>query len=285
MSAPPAFGIVQLEFGHLLGPPDGRYLMRGAGDETDTVLVLGTLGAPQRRLLRRRRATAGTHVEPEPVPTARATVVFAEGFPDQAAAAAWLERLRSDEQALDEVIERGVGRLNVLLRAHRAAAADPYARDVARHGALVARVGYGDGDAAAAGRFSEVHTPSRPPPRPRRSEALAPQERLAAVLGGREEVMVAEELVLRARADLDAGRGREAALQARVALEALLADLERRDAAAPAVGAELRADRDEVARAANIALEADPPEELQEAVAAAVARMERALRRLRLSGI
>ena len=35
---------------------------------------------------------------------------------------------------------------------------------------------------------------------------------------------MAEELVLRARADLNAGRPREAALQARVALEALIAE-------------------------------------------------------------
>ncbi len=55
----------------------------------------------------------------------------------------------------------------------------------------------------------------------------APEERFAALLGAREQALVGEELVLRARADLDAGRPREAALQARVALEALLAELGR----------------------------------------------------------
>ena len=54
---------------------------------------------------------------------------------------------------------------------------------------------------------------------------MAPLERLAAVLSGTEEVGVAEELVLRARLDLDADRPREAALQARIALEALLAEV------------------------------------------------------------
>ena len=53
----------------------------------------------------------------------------------------------------------------------------------------------------------------------------APEERFAALLGGREQALACEELVLRARADLDAGREREAALEARVALEALLAEL------------------------------------------------------------
>ena len=53
----------------------------------------------------------------------------------------------------------------------------------------------------------------------------APEERFAALVGGHGSPLAADELVLRARADLDAGRTREAALQARVALEALLAEL------------------------------------------------------------
>ena len=73
--------------------------------------------------------------------------------------------------------------------------------------------------AASARRASCRRTDAR---RARRSME-APEERFAALLGGREEVLPAEELVLRARADLNAGRLREAALQARVALEALLA--------------------------------------------------------------
>ncbi len=45
------------------------------------------------------------------------------------------------------------------------------------------------------------------------------------MLGGREQLDACETLLLRARADLDAGRNREAALQLRVGLEALLAEL------------------------------------------------------------
>jgi hypothetical protein len=45
------------------------------------------------------------------------------------------------------------------------------------------------------------------------------------VLGGREQFDACETLVLRARADLDTGRAREAALQLRVGIEALLAEL------------------------------------------------------------
>ena len=76
----------------------------------------------------------------------------------------------------------------------------------------------------ADGRFSDAWELPRERTRTRRSME-APEERFAALLGGRERPLACEELVLRARADLDAGRPREAALQARVALEALLAEL------------------------------------------------------------
>ena len=68
----------------------------------------------------------------------------------------------------------------------------------------------------------EVPLPGR---RRRRAEALRPQERVAAVLAGREPIDACETLLLRARADLDQGRPREAALQLRAGLEALLAEL------------------------------------------------------------
>ena len=92
-----------------------------------------------------------------------------------------------------------------------------------------------------------------------------------------------EELVLRARSDLDAGRPREAALQARIALEAALAELDR--SPSERLADDLRAleeSRDAVGRAANEALGAEPAVELQEAVAEVVERIETALRRHRL---
>ena len=98
----------------------------------------------------------------------------------------------------------------------------------------------------------------------------APDERFAALLGGREEPLLAEELVLRARADLNAGREREAALEARIALEALLAELGER---APVDQRE----RDQGGRERG-PRGADLRPELEEAVAA----MEAAIRRHRL---
>src|SRR6185436_15674724 len=91
----------------------------------------------------------------------------------------------------------------------------------------------------------------------RRESALRPQERLAAVLGGRDVLLACEELALRARLDVDRGRYREAAFQVRVALEAAIAELEpwasRGDLAERL--AALREQRAPVGAAANAALQ------------------------------
>ena len=244
------------------------------------MIVLGTLGAPQRRLFKGRKPAPVTEARPEPVPTARATLIGAQPFDSTEQAEAWLEGLRRDVEATAAEVEAGVRRLNVVLRAHRAAALDPYARDVSAAAALVVRVGYGTGDQVADGRFAAAYELPRDsaatlsPRAARRREALAPQERLAAILGGRDAPLAGEELLLRARADLDAGHPREAALQARVALEALIAELHRegRD-----VG-DLRGRRKAIGEAANAALEGDPSDDQQTAVSEAVTAMDRALR-------
>lgn len=243
--------------------------------------MLGTLGAPQRRLLRGRKPSAVTGADPEPVPTARATVIAAEPFPSADEAGAWLEGLRRDEAAVAEEVAAGVRILNRMLRIHRAAALDTHARDVSAAGALVTRVGYGSGDQVAEGRFAAAYELPRESTggvaagAARRRAALQPQERLSAVLGGRDRVLAGEELLLRARADLDAGDARSAALQARVALEALVAELGRegRDVAS------LHEAREAVGAAANAALEGDLDGDRAALVAGAVEEMERALRR------
>jgi hypothetical protein len=157
--------------------------------------------------------------------------------------------------------------LNALLRAHRAAAADPYAREIARWHPNVVRVGYGSGEKVAEGRFDAAYEVPEPAARAN-AEGLAPTERLAAILSGSDRALVSEELVLRARLDLEAGHAREAALQARVALEALLAELP--DASG------LASHREALGAAANAALEGEPP---GEAVADAVKDMRAALAR------
>jgi hypothetical protein len=235
------------------------------------VLVLGTLGAPERHWLRDRRPREVGEVPPEPVPTSRATVVRPDPFASREAASAWLAELRRDSDARDAELARALAIVNRALRAQRAAAADPYVPDVSVERALVVRLGYGSGTAVADGRFGEALELPRAGARRVKRSMEAPEERFAALLGGHEQALAAEELVLRARADLDAGRDREAALQARVAIEALIAETGT-DALEP--------ERQTVITAAAAALAGDRPEGLEEAVAA----MEALLRRRRLGG-
>lgn len=227
--------------------------------------MLGTEGAPRRQ----RRPRAVEEAAREAVPTVRATVTRPEPFSSRESASAWLSQLRADEELAEAELAAGVAVVNRALFARRLATADPYLGEVSVERALVVRVGYGEGDAVAEGRFAEALELPRPGARRVKRSMEAPDERFAALLGSREQPLVAEELVLRARADLDAGRAREAALQARVALEALGGLDEQRDA---------------VAAAANAALAGDLDAAGLQAVTEAVAAMEAALRRHRLGG-
>jgi len=258
------FGFVQFELACPLGPADGRYLRRApGGGEPERIVVLRTLGARERRLMGGRRPQAVWEAdEPDAVPTVRATLIGVEPLAD---GDAWLDSLRGDSTARERLVDTALHELNALLRAHRAAAADPYAREIGRWHANVVRLGYGTGEKVAEGRFDAAYEVPVSAMRAR-TDGLAPQERLAAILSGADRVLVAEELVLRARLDLDAGRPREAALQARVALEALLAELPEASG--------LASHREAVGAAANAALHEDPP---VEAVADAVAAMRTAL--------
>ena len=208
--------------------------------------------------------------EVEPVPTSRATIVRAKPFESAEEADGWLDATAAESA---DAVAAATRELNFVLRSHRAAAGDPYARDVRAEHALVVRLGYGEGEQVADGRFGRAVELPKEPRKRKRGEALAPQERLAAVLGGRDSLLVGEELLLRARLDLDAGRSREAALQARIALEALLGELDDKFAAP------LRPLREHVAQAANAALDGDLSAENAAAVEDAVSQMTAAARR------
>ncbi len=168
--------------------------------------------------------------DPPEVPFTRLTVIIAERSELQDAARQ-LQHAAGDPEAAEAAIAAGLRAVNAVLRGHRVATHDPYGHEIGREATLVARVGYGTGEGLAEGRWEEAVEIPYPERRRRRAEALRPQERLAAVLAGRERIDICETLLLRARADLDQGRPREAALQLRAGLEALLAEL-------PAQGAE-----------------------------------------------
>jgi hypothetical protein len=245
--------------------------------------VLTTLGAPERRMLQRNRPRSVENSDPEPVPTTRATIVRSAPFPSSDEAAAWLAGLRGADEPLQAEVDAAVSVLNRALHSHRVATADPYVTEVSAERALVVRIGYGSGDEVAAGRFGECVELPRSGRRRSRRSMEAPEERFAALLGGREEVLPAEELVLRARADLNAGRLAEAALQARVAIEALLAAGVASSESGPA-GGSLAAHREAIGAAANAALHGELPGDSAAALEEAVAAMELALKRRRLGG-
>jgi hypothetical protein len=287
MSGPPAdagarFRFAQFEFPWALGPDDGRYVVRGDEGEASHVVVLSTLGAPERRLLRRKGRARDVEPEPPPaaVTTGRATVIDAASV-DEAAGDAWLAAQRDGDATA--AIGEALAALNKLIAAHRLATADDGVRDATATTAIAIRVGHGRGEEVADGRWTAAaELPAdRPASRPRRrAAALRPQERLAALLAGREIPMACEELTLRARSDLDAARNRQAALQLRVALEAAIAELARDSRAAVLATRieELREERATVGDAANAALAGELDDETIAAVAHALGRVEAALR-------
>jgi hypothetical protein len=210
------------------------------------------------------------------VATGRATIVDVSApLSDIEQARAWLARAGDEELTADLAV------LNRALHAFRLVTADPYVRGVGRGQLLVARVGFGAGERVADGLWTEANELVAPAGRRRRVIVLQPQARLAAVLNGREQVLVCEELVLRARLDFSEERPREAALQLLVALDAALAELAVDPTTASVLAdrlAELRERRAAVVAAAQAALAGPLSSGQREAVAFTLGRIEAALR-------
>lgn len=282
------FGFAQLDFAGTLAVADGRYVLRDGKKER--VLVLETLGAPPPPRRRRRRPReAGAETTPATLPLTRATAVRAFApFPGEEEANGWLAEAIATDEAIDDLISEALEMLNRSLHAQAVASGDPHVQALTARLAVAARLGYGSGEEVASSGFSAAHevdvrtgAASR---RQQRAEELRPQERLAAVLGGREQFDACETLVLRARADLNAGRTREAALQLRVGLEALLAEL--RGALSDPGHEEdmntLSSRRHEAGELANLALGSDLSPEQAQRVRDLTETCERVLRRRRV---
>jgi len=269
---------------------DGRYLARDATGDDRSVLVVETLAAPPLPGRRRRRPQPAEAGEgPPQLPLSRATAVrVAEPFSDQEEAERWLVASTGSEEAVDGLVAEGIALLNLALFAHGAAAADPHFRELTELDANAVRIGYGGGEEVAAGRYTaaryvdvQATGASR---RRRQTDELRPQERVAAVLGGRDRIDACEALLLRARADLDAGRLREATLQLRMGLEALLVELAGAlaDPAHAADMAELATRRGDVGKSANAALQGELDPESGQRTRATLEICERVLRRRRV---
>jgi hypothetical protein len=278
---------VQFEFAGTLAVPDGRYLARSDGGQQ--VLVVETAGAPPPPRRRRRRPKdAEAAADPAPLPLSRVTAVRAEEpFEDAGEADAWLEEALASEDAVDAVVAEGLALLNRAIHAHAVASADPLGAELRADQAATVRIGHGSGKEVASGRFSsarEVDVRAGASARRRKDEELRPQERVAAVLGDRERFDACETLLLRARADLDSDRRREAALQLRIGLEAMLIELDGAlaDQDHEEDMAQLQARRGEAGEAANAALRGDLSVDDERRVTELVEICERVLRRRRV---
>lgn len=253
------------------------------------MLVVRTLGAPPppRRRRRRPRGTDAA-VEPAALPLTRVTAIRAFApAEDEAEIAAWLEQALADEESIDAAVATGLALLNRALHAQAVTVADPLGHELAVERAAAVRLGYGSGEEVAEGASTvakEVDVRAGASRRQVREASLRPQERVAAVLRGRERLDACEPLLLRARADLDASRPREAALQLRIGFEALLAEL---DGAVDDPGhvedmAALRERRAAVGEAANEALRGELSAETTARVGDLLGLCERVLRRRRV---
>jgi hypothetical protein len=256
-----------------LGLEEGRYVVRDQAEEVERVLVVADARAPahlRRRARRRARARRAAEAIPA-APIRRLTVIEPTPLDSADAAAEWLRRAR-DEQTGEQIASRALAVVNRALHAAALAAGDPHPRELGIVAALVVRAGVGSGDEVAEGRWSEaLELPGPGARRERRADSLHSDERFAAILGGRESPPPSETLLLRARADLEAGRSREAALQLRAAVEALLADAGAREA--------LEGQGEEADRLARKAAGGPLDAEAVAALAKALASCERVVRR------
>jgi hypothetical protein len=251
---------------------------------------VATVGAPAPRSRRRHRPRRSQpDADPAELPLAQATAIRAFApFASETAAETWLDAATEAEDTADVLVSEGMELLNRALHAHAVAGADPHVHELTPERAVAVRIGYGSGEETASGRYSAARDvdvwASSASKRRRRQEDLRPQERVAAVLGGKERLDACETLLLRARADFDAGRRREAALQLRVGLEALLVELhnELADSGHLEDMATLQERKHEAGEAANSALQGDlTPAESQD-VRDILAICERVLRRRRI---
>jgi len=268
------FRVVQVEASGTVALDDGRWMTRGHANRPEAIVLIESTERPRRRFLRPRKVDPTGDV---PVTATRLSVIDADPL-EADDPARWLRSVNPTAALRD-----ALGTIRRLVDLHAAAAEDPFPRPFLPEDLIRARVGYGSGDEVSQGRWQAERPITVPADRAvavrRSGQAMGPDERLADLLAGRDAVLAAERLWLRARADLHVGHEREAALQLRVALEAAIAELEPWRSAPGIDGAldELRACRRDVAELAGAAARGGLTPEQVADVEQTVARLGRAL--------
>jgi hypothetical protein len=249
---------VELEFVHAIGPAEGRYVVTvdaevGTGEHGDTGAVTEDVlqikvveGTTTTKGLRRRTKDVTGATEPADVPVLRVMWIGAsQPSATKAEAAGRLDRLRREEDEREELVEAILGVLNTAVRAHRAAARDPYVAEVTRADPRAVRFGYGEARPLTQGQWSEAFlAPAPRPPSLDRAVRLGPSETVALALRGSLDLLESEELVQRATLDIDQERWRAAGAQLVAAVDLLRAEF----AAAREAGVGVAVADDDLAR-------------------------------------
>jgi hypothetical protein len=257
------FRFVQFDFPGSLGLPEGRWVERPAGSsEASHVLIVSPLGATPAK--RRKRVDC----EPEATEASwtRVTVIDVTG---------------NDGEDPEDRRKAAIEIVGKAMVAQRVASNDPLAEESPPK-PIAARIGTGSGEQVADGRWEDA-AEIPPGPRQKKRRRPAPTDgRFTSLLGGRSVVPACSLLALRGRADLDAGREREAVLQVEAAVAAAREEL----------GGTVKAERMEALAAHGAALAAAaaearagrPGPDSLAAATAALERLEAALRSLGASG-
>lgn len=224
----PLLPFAQLDFPGAIALGEARYVVRSTEGAAPDVLAVRILGAPRAapRLRRGRPVALDSEPDATPLPLSRVTLVKSAAFDGDAAAAAWLAEVAGDDEMSAGLSAETCRTLNRALQAHRVAAPDAYAADLHPAAAVAVRFGYGTGDEVAEGRWSEAFELAEAKRRGLRSaliDGVGAQERVAAVLGGRDEVGAEESLLLAAELAAAERRNGEAAIAAAAAANTLAA--------------------------------------------------------------
>ncbi len=285
---PKFFPFIQFEFAFNLEVADGRYIVRREHVAAN-VIVFGTSGATGRKRFKKRRRSSTDADDAVSGPSSTVTVVLPDRFADEQSAARWLADRSGDADEAEHEIEKALKLLNEALAAHRIASSDPYVSELGRDRAVTVKIGFGRGEEIAYQKWSEAMSLPEPQKgKRRRRQILDPQDKFAAILSGRETALLAEELLLRAKLDMQMNRLRHAALQADLALEALLAEQQQSEFDEGKKGERqasdlnwLRSQESSLEQIANSALSDNLEPESAATIEEIVERIERFLRRRR----
>lgn len=185
---------------------------------------------PPARRKRRRPKQSNRSDSPTVVTVTTATLIRAhEPLGSEAEARAWLARLEDDE-FIQSLFDETLAAIDRALAAEAMATGRPYAQSPALDQILNAKIGFGDGDRVADGRFTEaLDVDARggtASPKRERLGRTRPLARIAAILGEKGDETACELLIPRVRADLDAGRVLAAGLAIETAARATVVEMD-----------------------------------------------------------